>query len=172
MALSAREELFDEEPSSSHELEEWQLAVVDLFVHAVHAIGLPRSVGQIYGLLFASETPLAMREITEQLQISKASASQGLRMLRQFNAVKTVFVIGARSDRYEAELSLRRLIHGFLSEIAEPHLDSGQSRLANLYDLARRKETTLTELAISRTKMLESWHNKVHKLLPVVRNFL
>jgi hypothetical protein len=40
---------------------------------------------------FAGINPLAMDEVMELLQISKGSASQGLRALRQLGAVSSVF---------------------------------------------------------------------------------
>lgn len=159
-------------PTDAHELEPWQIAIVDLFVHAVQSIGLPRSLGQIYGLLYGSEDALSMQDITDKLRISKASASQGLKMLRQFNAVKTVFVIGTRREHYAAEMSLRRLVHGLIGEVVEPHLQSGQARLEHLNQLVHSPETSNPELAQARLMYLNSWHEKTNKLLPVIRNVL
>ena len=50
--------------------------------------GVPKSVGQIYGLLYASPLPLGFSDIVERLEISKGSASQGLQLLRSLGAVK------------------------------------------------------------------------------------
>ena len=60
---------------------EWESAVIDLFLNAAQSVGLPKSLGQIYGLLFCRDESLSMGEIMELLQISKGSASQGLRAL-------------------------------------------------------------------------------------------
>ena len=38
--------------SEGETLWEWECAVVDLFLNAAHSFGLPKSYGQIYGLLF------------------------------------------------------------------------------------------------------------------------
>ena len=46
-------------------LSEWETAVIDLFLNAAMSVGLPKSVGQIYGLLFCRDEPLAMDEIME-----------------------------------------------------------------------------------------------------------
>ena len=72
-------------------LDEWESAVVDLFLNAANTFGLPKSYGQIYGLLFCRDEPLAMDEVMDLLQISKGSASQGLRALKQFGAVSSTF---------------------------------------------------------------------------------
>ena len=43
-------------------LDEWESAVIDLFLNAANSFGLPKSYGQIYGLLFCRDEPLAMDE--------------------------------------------------------------------------------------------------------------
>ena len=65
-------------PSSLIEIER---QVVSLFADGVRLAGLPRSIGEIYGLLFISAEPLAMDDLVERLNISKGSASQGLSLI-------------------------------------------------------------------------------------------
>ncbi|HRQ87259.1 MAG TPA: MarR family transcriptional regulator, partial [Bacteroidia bacterium] len=71
---------------------------VEFFVSFVQVFGFPKSIGQIYGLLFIAEEPLSMDDIADSLQISKGSASQGLGLLRSLGAVTTV---PASNDRRE-----------------------------------------------------------------------
>ena len=113
-------------------LDDWEDAVIDLFLNAANSFGLPKSYGQIYGLLFCRDHPLAMDEVMELLQISKGSASQGLRSLRQLGAISSVFEPGERRERFVAEIRLRKLVGGFLREQADPHLDKGVSRLEQI----------------------------------------
>ena len=49
--------------------------------------GVPKSVGQIYGVLYASPSPLSFSDIVDRLEISKGSASQGLALLRSLGAI-------------------------------------------------------------------------------------
>lgn len=150
-------------------LAEWQVAIIDLFVHAVQALGLPKSVGQIYGLLFGVSEPATMEFICRHLGISMGSASQGLRLLRQLGAVKTVFVVGTRREHFVAERSIRRFGSGFITEVIEPHLQSGNDRLSHLKHLTENEQN---ETAGECYDMLKSWHSKASKLLPIIRNFL
>ena len=60
---------------------------VAFFSDVVQVFGVPKSVGQIYGLLFASTEALCFSDIVERLDISKGSASQGLQLLRSLGAV-------------------------------------------------------------------------------------
>ena len=41
-------------------LSEVERSIIELFVDGVRVIGLPKSVGEIYGLLFASRDPLSL----------------------------------------------------------------------------------------------------------------
>ncbi|MEO0794206.1 MAG: hypothetical protein AAFX93_03535 [Verrucomicrobiota bacterium] len=153
-------------------LDEWEHVVIETFVHAAQLIGIPKSVGQIYGLLFCREVALPMDSIMETLGISKGSGSMGLKTLRQIGAVKVVFVVGDRRDHYIAELKLRKLVSGFISEQVRPHLDSGSERLDHLEKLVDDLPEGDRKLAESRLEILRSWHGKTAKVLPVIQKFL
>ena len=56
-------------------------------------LGMPRSVGEIYGLLYFSEAPLSMDQIANKLEMSLGSASQGLKTLRSLKAVRTSMLL-------------------------------------------------------------------------------
>ena len=55
---------------------------IDFFVRMMSILGLPRSVGEIYGVLYFAESPMSMDEISSRLKISMGSTSQGLKTLR------------------------------------------------------------------------------------------
>ena len=145
---------------------------VDLFVGLVQVVGLPKSVGQIYGLLYISTAPLSLDEVAERLDISKGSASQGLKFLRQTGAVQVCEENDSRSDRYVAETGLRALATGFLKEQIEPHLDSGEDRLDRLKRLAASAPTAERAHVAQRVKQLENWHRRAAGLLPLLIRFL
>ena len=73
---------------------------IDFFVRMMSIMGLPRSVGEIYGLLYFSPDALSMEEICTKLGISIGSASQGLRTLLNLKAVKSSYVPGKRKDHF------------------------------------------------------------------------
>ena len=74
------------------------------FAEIVQLFGIPKSVGQIYGLLYASPKPLGFTAIVERLEISKGSASQGLQLLRSLGAINEAEAKDgtARGVAYEA----------------------------------------------------------------------
>lgn len=159
-----------EEASSSQS--ELEAELIELFMRMAQLIGLPKSIGQIYGLIYASLEPLNLDEVMSRLGISKGSASQGLKFLRSAGAVRIVPVAGKRSDHYEPETSLRSLATGFLKEQIEPHLDHGLERLARLRELAADPELKADDLLQERIKRLEKWHNRASSMMPWVLRFL
>lgn len=147
-------------------------AIIEFFIRLAQVIGLSRSVGEIYGLLFASTRPLAMDDLIRRLRISKGSASQGLRLLRSFGAVRTEYVPGDRRDHYVAELELRHLLGGFLREKLQPHLAWGATRLNELDRLAAALSADDHGILRDRLVRLNRWRTRGQKLLPVALKLL
>lgn len=143
--------------------------MIDVFVRAADLIGLPRSIGEIYGLLFCTPKALSFDELVERLQISKGSVSQGLKVLRQLGAVKLHYVPGSRRDHYQPELSMKRLVRGFIKDQFEPHLLSGSQRLDNI-DALIEEEGDEASRAHARNRLgtLRSWQQRTRKLMPIV----
>jgi DNA-binding transcriptional regulator GbsR (MarR family) len=152
---------------SKAKLSAFQRECIDLFVHAAQALSIPRSIGEIYGLLFSTEEPLCMEDVISRLDMSKGSASQGLRWLRDVGAARTVYVQGDRRDHFVAETELRKLASGFLREHVEPHLASGKDRLARLANATATNGNGA--FASGRVRKLKRWHFFGSKLLPVLR---
>ena len=151
-------------------LDEWEIAVIDLFLNAANSFGLPKSYGQIYGLLFCRNQSLSMDEVMKLLGISKGSASQGLRALRQLGAVSSVFEPGERRERFVAEIRLRKLVGGFLREQADPHLDKGVGRLKQIESLVNDLEDVdARKRGVCRHEILSGWHRQMSRLLPWVK---
>ena len=151
-------------------LDEWEKAVIDLFLNAANSFGLPKSYGQIYGLLFCRDQSLSMDEVMILLGISKGSASQGLRALRQLGAVSSVFEPGDRRERFVAEIRLRKLVGGFLREQADPHLDKGVGRLKQIEALlGDLDESDSFQRGARRHEILSGWHRQMSRLLPWVK---
>jgi DNA-binding transcriptional regulator GbsR (MarR family) len=108
-------------PSGRAPLSPLQTEIIDLFVQVSRLFGQPRSLAEIYGLLFIAPRPLAMDDLIEQLNLSKGSASQGLKYLRNIGAVKMIYVPGDRRVHYEAVAELRNLITRFIRDQIVPH---------------------------------------------------
>jgi len=150
-------------------LSPWETSTIEVFIRAAGLIGLPRSVGEIYGLLFCAQTPQTFDELSERLGISRGSISQGLKFLRQLGAVKVHYVAGSRKDHYQPELSMKRLVHGFLRDQFTPHLESGDERLDEIAALIESEpDPALRTHAAQRINTLRTWQGRMQKLMPIV----
>lgn len=142
--------------------------VIDLFVQLCEVLGQPRSLAEIYGLLFISAQPLTMDDLIQRLHLSKGSASQGLKFLRNSGAVRTVYVPGDRRVHYEAVAQLRKLVAGFLRDQIVPHLESGQERLERIAEMAKAMPKGEHDHVAARVTMLQSWANRGKRFLPLI----
>lgn len=147
-------------------LSAFQRECVEVFVRAAQVLAVPRSIGEIYGLLFASPKPMPMDELVRQLSISKGSASQGLRWLRDAGAVRAEYVSGDRRDHFVAETELRQLAAGFLREQVQPHLESGSRFLGRLDAAIGASDDP--KFAAARVKKLRRWHRFGGQVLPLL----
>jgi DNA-binding transcriptional regulator GbsR (MarR family) len=147
--------------------------VIDVFVDAVKVIGLPKSLGEIYGLLFFSPDALSLDDVVRKLRLSKGSASQGLRMLRELGAVKEAEANGSRRTLYEPDVDLKRLVGGFIREQVRPHLESGKGKVVKLMKHAGTEENeALQKFYKRRLKKLDSWVSRGRVVLPIIQRML
>ncbi|HEX5789921.1 MAG TPA: hypothetical protein VFY13_02160, partial [Luteolibacter sp.] len=149
--------------------------VIAVFVDGVKVIGLPRSIGEIYGLLFISPQALSLDDLVERLQISKGSASQGLRTLKSLGAVREAEPTSQSERRtyYEAATELKRLVGGFIREQIRPHLESGKQKVGGLAATASGIEDAQHRRFVQeRIERLDQWMNNTSKVLPVLQKLL
>lgn len=139
-----------------------------MFVGMARVLGFPRSVGEIYGLLFAAEEPLAMDDVIAALRVSKGSASQGLRQLREFGAIKAVYVPGDRKDRFVAVRELKPLLARFINDQLQPHLAGGADRVQRLREVVRAKGSAATPTEKLCAERLGTWHARARAVVPLI----
>ena len=160
----------DAKPNTLVEIER---QVVSLFADGVRVAGLPRSVGEIYGLLFVSAEPLAMDDLVVRLNISKGSVSQGLKFLRTLGAIKEVEGPDVRRTYYEADIELKKLVGGFIREQMRPHMESGKDRLKALAaEVAKEVDGAKQAFYDERVKKLERWLKQAKLVLPLIQRVL
>ena len=63
------------EPKPAARLSPLETEIIDFFVQLSRLLGQPRSLGEIYGLLFISERPLAMDDLIERLHATHGLTS-------------------------------------------------------------------------------------------------
>jgi len=149
-----------------------QKELVVVFSDLAELFGNLRSLGEIYGILFPSERPLSMEEITLQLGISKGSASQGLRQLEELGAIFRKKETCVRNQLYAARLELKPLLSGFLSKRLVPGLSGGAERLKRLQDLVPELPRAAQPGARLRLQRITKWHKRAGMFLPLAQKLL
>ncbi len=178
-SLAPSEESYQNSRQSSHEgtLLPVERKIIEFFVQVTKLLAIPKSVGEIYGLLYCSSRPLAVADMTAKLGLSKATASYALRFLADINAISLTKEFGERQDRFLAETSLRKVASGFVSERLDPFLRERQADLEILEALgeAMPDQTPQAEqqkhFVMDRIQKLEGWQRSFRRALPLLHNF-
>jgi len=147
-------------------------SVVLFFLDLAELLGVPKSVGAIYGVCFASATPLSYSEVRARLNISAGSISQGLRVLREVGALKAMPGQVDGRELFAPDLEIRKLITHFLQERLQKQLLSGRGRLEAIAKTIPQARNSSAKELRSRLKTLQGWHEKTQALLPFVKTFL
>ena len=148
-----------------------EIESIDFFVRLMGILGMPRSVGEIYGLLYFSEEALSMNKISSRLGISIGSASQGLKTLKSLKAIKTSYVAGDRKDHYTAETEFRRLFSSFIQDEIMPHLESANNRIKRMESSLSEDEKT-SDFYLIRLDKLKKLTKTGRRLLPALSGIL
>jgi len=135
-------------------------------------LGLSRTVGQLYALLFLSDEPVCLDYMVERLKISKGSVSTNIRELEKWGAVRKVWVKGSRKDFYEANPdTLKIVINRFKIGI--------QQRLNEMLEGIDRFEKTISnienDLPVEEKRKAQFYREKfrkVKKMRTIVNTFL
>lgn len=171
-------------PNAGHELTAGETEVIAIFVQMIQVLGLPRSLGEIYGLLFATPQPLAFQDIADRLGLSKGSVSQGLKFLRTVGAIKPVVVEGDRREFFEPVVELRALVSGFINQRLNPQLEEwgGRAQALKIEDFQRTGVDSLglpsstgvphREVLSGRLDKLKTWQKRANTVLPMIGKLL
>lgn len=153
------------------ELDDFQRECVAVFQRAAAAFSLAPSVGQIYGLLFASEEPLSMDQIMIRLGTSRGGTHQSLRWLRQIGAIERHFKPGQRKEFFAAVLNLRKLAGAFVAARINPHVESGVQHLERLRASLPAGEDEKAVFQRERYKQMERWHSFLGDIMTFIKTF-
>jgi HTH-type transcriptional regulator, glycine betaine synthesis regulator len=141
-------------------------------------LGLPRSAGQIYGLLYLSGKPLSLADMCNLLSISKGSASMGTRHLSAWGVIRQVWVPGNRRDHFEAAGELAQLLQASYTEFVKPRLASAEKKLARIFEELERdvERGTLSKEeykdCTERLRALLRFQEKVQSIGPLAEKLL
>jgi HTH-type transcriptional regulator, glycine betaine synthesis regulator len=173
-ALRARNRSLKEPkvPSPNGGLSALEAEAVGLFVELGRMMGQPRSVAEVYGLLFISTGPMTIEDLVEQLGTSRAAADRALRFLRKSGALRIVYVPGDRRMHFEAVAELRHLVSGFVRDQILPQLANSGNRIDRLAAVVHKLPGEQRAKLSDRVARLEIWSKKSRDLVPIVARML
>ena len=152
--------------SNSNKLDSIEHQMVNIFVDGARILGLPPSIGEIYGLLFISPTPLALDDFVARLGISKGSVSQGLKFLRDQGMVLSVKAPGSRRERWQPTPSLAASLVTLLRSQVLPALEQSSPSLDRIVQGAQG--TQASPAVIERLTQLRRWNARALELFPLM----
>jgi DNA-binding transcriptional regulator GbsR (MarR family) len=157
----ARRRRLDNRSLASHEIE-----LAEFFVEMAGILGVPRSVAQIYALLYAADTALDFDQIQAKLGMSKGSVSQGLKFLRDHEMILSVKAKGVRRERWEPTPSLAASLVNLVRRQVLPALQQSTPALQRVLDGAQTAGASPDVL--ERLSRLKRWNARALELFPLM----
>lgn len=148
----------------------WDL--IQLCVHVTRMLGVPRSVAEIFGFVFSSPSPVTFEDIVAGLGMSNGSASHGLRYLRRIGALSVTYLARDRRDYYVAEMSLGRLVSGYLMENITHHLADSRERISSMRTSLDSGSDSKSAYLSTRLDILIEWNRQASAALAAASDAL
>ena len=102
-------------PVALRVLSQSRLELIESAGHSAQVLGFPKSIGEIYGLLYLAPQPLSSPQICEVLSASKGGVSQGS-SIGSSGIYQKVRVLGNRKEHYEAVLEIGEVMRRDLTK--------------------------------------------------------
>ena len=153
-----------------------RLELIEVAGQAAHVLGFPRSVGEIYGLLYLAPNPVSAPDICDALSASKGGVSQGLRQLVALGFVDTVRVHGNRRIHYKAVLEVGGVLRQGYEQIVQKRTIVAEQKMKGLHqslmDQKRQLDPDDYLLLKDRLQGLTKVQKKIKKLMPLISALL
>ena len=163
-------------PEALRVLSQSRLELVESAGHAAQVLGFPRSIGEIYGLLYLAPQPLSSPQICEVLSASKGGVSQGVRQLLALGFIKKVRVLGNRKEHYEAVLEIGEVMRSGFDQMIKTRALVAERRMKSIKATLKSERSELEEedyaLVNRRLQRLSQVQKRVKKLIPLMDAFL
>ena len=149
---------------------------MDVCGRLAQAVDFPRSVGEIYGLLYLATQPMSAPEISSALSISKGSVSMGTRQLLKLGFVSKVWLRKERKDHFEAVLELGDLIRSAYDSVFKVRAQNAERRLGDMVETLAEEKGDLSpeEYALikERLQRLVKLQKRARQILPLLEKLI
>ena len=152
------------------------LELVDVCGRLAQAVDFPRSVGEIYGLLYLATKPMSAPEISSALSVSKGSVSMGTRQLSALGFIRKVWLQQERKDYFEAVLELGDLIRSAYDSIFKVRAQNAERRLGDMVETLAEEKGDLSpeeyDLIRERLQRLVKLQKRARQFLPLLEKLI
>ena len=138
----------------------------DFFVRMAGILGVPRSVAEIYALLYLAPRPLDFDVIQGRLGMSKGSVSQGLKFLRDHEMILSVKAPGSRRENWKPTPSLAASLVALLRSQVLPALEQATPALKRV--LQEAQQNGMAPDVTERLERLNRWNSRALELFPLL----
>lgn len=145
--------------------------LVDVGSNFTASLGINRVAGQLYILLYLSEEPLSLDEMTRRLKISKGHVSTNIRALERWQAVRKIWIKGSRKDYYEANPNTLKIVINQLKYGLEQRFEEFEKGISKVKEKRKDKQSSCqskdkeTKNIEDKLKQIENMYGKVKSLL-------
>ena len=161
---------------ASGPLNEVRLELIEVAGQAAHVLGFPRSVGEIYGLLYLAPNPVSAPDICDALSASKGSVSQGVRQLIALGFVNTARVHGNRRVHYKAVLEVGGVLRQGYEQTIQKRTIVAEEKMKGLHQSLMVQKSQLDPddylLLKDRLHGLTKVQKRIKKLMPLISALL
>jgi DNA-binding transcriptional regulator GbsR (MarR family) len=105
--------------------------------------GVGRVMGQIWGVLYLSPTPLTMDDLVGSVGVTKGHVSTNLRALERLHLVERRQPRGERKERYTAETDFWRFVQSIMREREKKELEHAIGSVERSLDALDRRRSRL-----------------------------
>jgi DNA-binding transcriptional regulator GbsR (MarR family) len=144
-------------------------SILNLCVKLCTILGLPKSIGLIYGAVFVARQPVQAGQICRKLKISRGSVSQGLKFLRELGAIRSEGLNGNRAEHFVVEDHLRKAVETFVTKKIAPAFEELGEEVVRL---EKDPNLNLPQELREKLETIRRWHSHGQLLLPLVTGFL
>ena len=131
-------EVIERSPNAARHLAALELDVLELFSQFSKVLGYPKSIGEIYGILYLAGESMSMGDIVEKMHISLGSVSQGLKVLKSLEAISVRHCDTVRKDLFTAETDFGRFLSCFLKDRILPGIQELRETIERIRRQAAR----------------------------------
>ena len=149
-------------------ISKFEVEVLCLFGRFLKVLGYPKSVGEIYGILYLTGCSMAMGDIAGRLGLSIGSVSQGLKALKEIDMIQVSHCEEERKDHFRAKTDFGRFLRSFLKDRIQP----GVRNLGLSIDRIRREasaDLSLEQATVGRIESVQEIYELLASLVHVVK---